>query len=91
MRGTPACLDSLRYCMNYFLYDADYCRLNICSAAARAGGVLVKPEKTDPRSAQTKTITPPGNRMANTPAESLPNQQRPVTSPIRPSAGGRLL
>lgn len=62
MRGTLACLDSLRYCMNYFLYDADYCRLNICSAAARAGGVLVKPEKTDPRSAQTKTITPPGKR-----------------------------
>lgn len=57
--------------MNYFLYDADYCRHNICAGAARAGEVLVKPEKTEQRSAQTKTITRAGNVMANTPEEPL--------------------
>lgn len=74
--------------MNYFLYDAGYCRHNICCGVARAG-VSVKAEDAEQRSAHTKTITRPGSVMANTPEESLENQQRPATSHARLSAGGR--
>lgn len=53
--------------MNYFLYDGDYWRHNICSGAATVGAALFKPEATQQRSVQTEIIS--GNVTANTSEE----------------------